>query len=228
MNKELEKEIKAELRAERYQALFRRYKLLIIALVIIVFLVIGIWQFVVWRKNRSLEQASTHYFNIVQLLNTIDGQPVSSASKTQALAELEKHTSQFPQSIKTLAQFEQANLLKEQSKRQEALKLWTQISKDLSVRPEFRSLAELFWIQNQLDDVKSEQLRGKISELLGQQTPWNSLIKECEALLDLKTGNAQKATQIFGQLSSDPNVSPGVQQRARMLMQIIAMKKIIQ
>lgn len=226
MSEDLLKEIDADLRAEKIKNTARRYVVLIVVLVVVVLAAVGIWQFKSWQHRKAVEQASFSYFNIVQpIIAMFPGQTISDGAKDTAIAQLKTLSGNSPQAVRALTQLEQAGLLAGQGKVKEASVIWETLRGDQTAPEEFRSLAGVLWVQHHLDTVAPADLRNRISELLGKQTPWYGLLKESEALLDLRTGKLIEARQIFGQLSIDTNISPGIRQRASMMLQIIAHNK---
>lgn len=227
MSEDLLKEIDADLRVEKIKNTARRYVVFIVVLVVVALAALGIWQFKSWQHHKAVEQASSSYFSTMQpIIAMISGQTISDASKNTVIAQLKTLSGNSPQAVRALAQLEQAGLLAGQDKEKEASVIWETLRGDQTAPEAFRSLAGVLWIQHHLDTAAPADLRNRISELLGQQTPWYGLLKESEALLDLRTGKLIEARQIFGQLSIDPNTPPGVSQRAGMMLQIIAHNKV--
>lgn len=226
MSEDLFKEIDADMRIEKLRNVARRYLFLAITIVLIVIISLGVWQFKKSQHHKAIEQASLSYFKIQQDINPMSGKAVSNIVMNNALGQLKALSANSPQSIRAFSQLEQAALLANQGKLKEASVIWNALRADTTADPDFRSLASFLWIQHSLDTANPVDLRTRISELLGQQTPWNALLKECEALLDLRTGKIIEAQRIFGQLSSDMNAPQGVRQRAGAMLQVIVTNKI--
>ncbi|MDI2113447.1 hypothetical protein [Commensalibacter nepenthis] len=228
MSEDLLKEIDADIRAEKIKNTARRYVAFVVVLIIVAVAALGIWQYKSWQYRKAVEQASFSYFNITQpIIAMIPGQTISDATKNTAISQLKTLSGNSPQAVHALAQLEQAGLLADQGKVKEASIVWETLRGDKTAPSDFRSLAGLLWIQHHLDTAPPSDLRNRINELLGQQTPWYGLLKESEALLNLRTGKLIEARQIFGQLSTDINASPALRQRANMMLQIIAHDKTV-
>lgn len=225
MSEDLFKEIDEDIRTEKLHTLFQRYAKWVVLILIVVLVVIGVWQFQQWRQHRTLSNASASYFHIMQQISLSDGQPANEKSMQKAAQDLQNLSHQAPQSIRVLSQLKQAALLINQNKVKEASDIWESIRFDKTAPSNFRSLANLLWVQNNMDSAKTKELRNRINQLLSEQTPWYSMAKECEALLDFKTGKLIEAQQIYGQLSVDMNASPGIKKRASVMLQIIANHK---
>lgn len=228
MSEDLLKEIDADIRAEKIKNAARRYVVFVVVLIVVAFVALGIWQYKGWQHHKAIEAASFSYFNTIQpVIPMMEGQTISVEAKNAAIKQLRTLSDNSPQSIRALSQLERAGLLADQGKTKEASVIWENLRADQTAPASFRSLAGLMWIQHHLDNASPGDLRTRINELLGQQTPWYGLVKESEALLNLRTGKLIEARQIFGQLSIDMNTSPGLRQRASVMLQIIAHNKIV-
>lgn len=227
MSEDLLKEIDADIRAEKIKNAARRYVVFVVVLVAVAFVALGVWQYKSWQHRKAVEQASFSYFNTMQpIIPMMADQTIPVDAQNAAIEQLKALSHNAPQSIRALSQLEQAGLLADQGKEKEASVIWETLRSDQSAPADFRSLASLLWIQHHLDTATPADLHNRINEVLGQQTPWYGLIKESEALLDLRTGKLIEARQIFGQLSIDRNASPGIRQRASIMLQIIANNKV--
>ncbi|CAI3931114.1 MULTISPECIES: tetratricopeptide repeat protein [Commensalibacter] len=228
MSEDLLKEIDADMRAETIKNAARRYVVFVVVLIVVALVALGIWQYKSWQHHKAIQAASFSYFNTMQpVIPMMEGQTVPVDAKNAAIKQLKTLSDHSPQSIRALSQLERAGLLADQGKIKEASVIWETLRADQTASSAFRSLAGLLWIQHHLDNASPADLRTRINELLGQQTPWYGLLKESEALLNLRTGKLIEARQIFGQLSIDMNTSPGLRQRASVMLQIIAHNKTV-
>lgn len=227
MSEDLLKEIDADIRAEKIKNVARRYVVFVVVFIVVALAGLGIWQYKSWQHRKAVEAASFSYFTTLQpVIPIMDGQIISADTKNAAIKQLKTLSDKSPQSIRALSQIERAGLLADQGKIKEASVIWETLQGDQTAPADLRSLAGVLWIQHHLDTAPPADLRNRINALLGQQTPWYGLIKEAEALLDLRTGKLIEARQIFGQLSIDVNASPGIRQRASVMLQVIAHNKI--
>lgn len=227
MSEDLFKEIDADIKAEKLRYLVRRHARWVVVVVIILLVAISLWQFWQWRQHRLVAKASASYAQIMQQIAPLVQKQQETDTKTahQSIDQLRRFSAHAPQSVRALSQFKQAALLIDQGKVKEASLIWNAIRFDHTASSDFRSLANLLWVQNNLDSANQKELHNRIAELLAQKTPWYAMARECEGLLDLKNGRLIEAKQIFGQLSMDMNVSPGIKKRASMMLQIIANSK---
>lgn len=222
MSEDLFKEIDADLRVEKLQNLTRRYAKIVGGVLVVILLGIGGWQVQKWQSYKKLEQASASYLRVVQQIDPVFGKTIDQKTTDTAISQLDQLSKQAPQSIRILTQLQEAALLAKEGKVKEASQIWEAIRVDEKATLDFRSLASLLWIQHHLDEGDPAKLYERIKEFSGQQTPWTALLRECEALLDLRTGKLVEARQIFGQLSIDMNASPNMRKRAGMILQVIA------
>lgn len=225
MSEDLFKEIDEELRTEKLHYFMRRYAKLAIVVIIAVLAVFGLLQFNHWQKHKKIVNASNFYMQVMQKTVQLSPQSKDDKMVDQIIGEFNHISNHSPQSIRALAQLKQASLLLDQGKLKEASVIWEALRFDKTASPDFRNLANLLWIENHLDNVDPGELHNRIRELLDHKTPWYALARECEAILDLKTGKVIEAKQVFGRLSTDMNASPELRKRANVMLQVIAANK---
>lgn len=225
MTEDLFKEVDEDIRAEKLHYLMRRYAKFIVLACIVILIAIGAWQFQQWQQRKAFLNASASYLQIMQQVDPMSKQNIDDKTTHEAVGRLSQLSKHAPQSIRVLSQLKQASLLVDQGKIKEASSIWDAIRFDKTASSDFRSLANILWVENNIDTAKTKELHSRINELLSEKTPWYAMAKECEGLLDLKSGKLIEAKQVFGQLSIDPNVSPGIKQRASVMLQIMANNK---
>lgn len=210
-------EISEDLRAERAQALLKRYGgLLVLGAVLVVAGVSG-WQFWRWRADTRTATVAAAFMAAAR---DAGGAPAGSsdAARTGAAAAFAAVAADAPEGYRTLARLREAGLRAEAGDLPGALGLWNQVSADTAADPLLRGLADLQWVQHQVDAGDPAAVEGRLAPLLAADNPWRPLALESEAWLALRTGQDARARDILKGLRADVLAPNGVRNRANGLL----------
>ena len=94
-----------------------------------------------------------------------------------------------------------------------ALALWNQVSADETADPDLRHVADLLWVQHQIDAGDPAAVEGRLAPLLAAG-PWRPLALECQAWLKLRTGDRAAAIVSLREIVGLPATPSGVRTRA--------------
>ena len=210
-------EVSEDLRAERAQALLRRYGVLLVVLAVLVVAGVSGWQFWRWRTQ---EQAAATGQAYMAAARDAGGAPAgaSDAAKDGAAAAFAAVAAKAPEGYRTLARLREAGLRATGGDLPGALGLWNQVSADTAADPLLRGLADLQWVQHQVDTGEPAAVEGRLAPLLAPGNPWRPLALESEAWLALRTGQDARARDILKGLRTDAAVPDGVRSRANGLL----------
>ena len=205
-------EVSEDLRADRARNLLKRYGYLLILAVILVILAVAAWQAWSWRQRQEREAVAMGFLNAMREANPPPGG--AAQPRPGALDAFARIAADGPRGYRTLARFRAAALKVAAGDLPGALALWDQVSADTEADPQFRSLANLLWVQHQVDTGDPAAVQGRLAPLLAPGNPWRPLALECQAWLLLRTGETEQAKQILRQLVSAPAIPEGVRVRA--------------
>ncbi len=210
-------EIQEDLRAERLQALARRYGGLVILLGVLIIAAAAAWQGWQWWQGKQRVTIAGRYLAAMQLADTprAAGQPPDAAAATRAFMAV---AAAGPEGYRTLARLRAAALQADTGHLGAALGLWNQVAGDRSADPLLRGLATLLWAQHQVDAGDPAMLKARLGPLIAPTDPWHGLAEETEALIDIRTGDATAARALLQQLVADTTAPDGVRNRARGLL----------
>ncbi len=211
-------EIGEDLRAERMQALLKRYGVLLIAAAVLV--IIGVAGSQVWR-GRQAEQRDQVAAAFIDATRKAAASPAAegvSPSRAQAATDFAHLAATAPEGYRTLARLREATLRAGAGDLPAALQLWDQVSADTTADPLLRDLASLSWVQHQVDQGDPAAVEGRLSPLVGLGNPWRALALEQQSLLAIRTGQEARARDILKTLQADTAAPDGVRGRASGLL----------
>ena len=202
-------EINEDLRAEKAQALLRRFAPVLVGIVVLVIAGVGGWQW--WRAHRTgqAEAVATRY---------MDAAAKVGRAPDEALAGFGALAADGPEGYRSLARLRAAALMMGKD-RGAALALLDQVSADTAAEPALRGLADLLWVQANVDAGDPAAVEGRLAALLQPEQPWRALAMEAQALLFLRTGRATPAREVLKQLVGNAAATPALQSRAALLLE---------
>ena len=198
-------EIDEDLQRQKLEALWKRYGHYVVAgaaLIVLATALISGWR--TWRIYS--EQTATR-----GLLTIIEGR---GADKTKQIESLESFARVHPGASQAwLAGLQAAAMAIKDGKTDKGIAIYDAMSKDASVEPAFRQLADLMSVQAQLDSGDPAALQARLQPFL-VDGPWATSAKEFSALLALRAGDKEKAKALYTELSHDKTAPASLMQRA--------------
>ena len=210
-------EVEEDLRAERAQALLRRYGGLLLIAAGIAVLAVAAYQAWRWYDAKQAGRVATAYIAAMREADAASPSANSPQSVTAAQAFL-KVAGESRAGYRTLARLRAAALLAHQGKTPEALALWNEVVHDDAADPLLRSLANLLWVEHNLDHGDPSALQQRLTELETPDSPWHGLAREADAMLQLRLGKTEAARATLKQVEADPATPEGVRRRAAGLL----------
>jgi hypothetical protein len=215
-------EVDEDLRAERAQALFKRYGWLLIALVLLVIAASGAWQGWRWWQAKRDMAAGTAFLAAMSLAQATGpeatGPTTDPASRKAAIAAFDQVAATAPDGYGTLARLRAAALKADAGDLAGATALYDQIAADSTADPLLRGLASLLWAQRQLDTGDPALLEARLKALAVPDNPWHALASEDLALLDLRQGHTDAAKAKLRTLAGDVSLPQDMRGRASGLL----------
>jgi hypothetical protein len=210
-------EVDEELRAERAQHLLRRYAGAIIAVALLIVGGAAGWQAWRWYQARQDQAAAAEYLTAMNLVDAPAG--VSDAARNAAaIAVFDRLETTAPEGYRTLARLRAAAAKATSGDLPGALALWDQIAADTSADPLLRDLANLLWVEHQIDSGDPAVLRARLTALAAPGNAWHALADEQLALLDMRLGKPEEAKVVLRRLALDTTAPNGLRGRASTLL----------
>jgi hypothetical protein len=210
----MSREIEEELRRERLLKLWDTYGLYAVGAAVLLVLGVAGWQLYGHRQARANDVASTQY-----IIALTDFAAKRSYDGQKALEEL---LAKAPSGYATLARLRLAAYDGAEGNAAEALATYEQISNDKSVDPLLADFARLQSAMLKFDKASFTELRNQLSSLSSDRSPWRYSARELLGLAAAKAGRPEQAKNYFQGLLSDRGTPPGVAERARVMMAVLA------
>lgn len=186
------REVNEDLRQERLENMWKKYRTPLVGGVISIVLCTVIW--VSWRtyETNGRVRASQAYEQALTFLNS-----GSASQGLDHLSALMEKTGPY----RGLAGLKKANvLILDASRKEEALAIYSRIAKDTRCTPAVRYLAGYYAVLHQMDTADPEALLADLTALKVGANPWRLLAEELEAGLTLKAGRAREAVGMYQKL----------------------------
>jgi hypothetical protein len=210
----MSREIEEELRRERLFKLWDTYGLYVVAAAVLLVLGVAGWQYYTHRQARASEAASAEYLEALMLFN---GNRPYDAQKA-----LEDLLAKAPAGYAILARLRLAAYDVAEGNTAEALDAYDKIAKDKSIDPLLADFARLQSAMLKFDKVGFTQLKNQLTPLAGDKSPWRYTARELLGLGAAKAGKTPEAKSHFQRLLSDRTTPPGISERARVMMLVLA------
>lgn len=217
-------EIDEDLRAEKAQAIFRRYGGLMAGAVLAVVVGVAGWQGWQWWQQRHDQEAAGSFFAAMRLADAL---PLPSASavnpavteqRAGAIAAFAAVAANSPGGHRSLALLREAGLKADAGDLAGAVTIWNQVAADSGTDPLLRDVANLTAVIRQVDTGDVGQLTAQIKPLTAADNPWHAIAGEQLALLEIRGGHPDAAKELLGRLSQDPASPIGVRSRSGALL----------
>jgi hypothetical protein len=210
----LAREIDEELRRERLLRLWDRYGTYILAAAVIVVLGVGGYKFYESRRVQANQEASTRY--IIGLRDFALNKPA------EAQKALEDLVAGAPAGYATLSRLRLAAYDQGAGNVAEAVSAYEDIAKDGGVDPILADYARLQIAVLKLDSADYAELKNRLTPLAAEKNPWRFSARELLGLAASKAGLTAEARNHFQRLIGDRTTPPGISERARIMLAVIA------
>ena len=208
-------EIEEDLRAERAQALLKKYGGVLIAGCLLVVGAVAGWKAWGWHQERQDSLAADQYLVAAA---KADAPGLAGPNRPEAIGALEAVATSSSQGYRTLARLRTAVLKAGQGDMAGATLLWDQVAADTGADPLLRDLASLTWGFYNADRGDPALLEARLRPLAAPGNPWRALAQEQLAVLELRQGRTDTAKTALRKLAEDTTAPAGVRGRASELL----------
>lgn len=206
------REVDEDIRHERYQKLWRRYRWWILGVVTSLIVAVALYVMIKDRAESDRIRDGERYAEAISGLES--GNP-------NAVALLRELADETSSGYRALARFVAAEALVRASDRKGAVLIYDELSADNTIDVLYRELAVLMAVEQLVDRENIEEITQRLVPLLGPEAPWNPLANELLGVANIRSGNVSAAQEIFTRLESDPGAPRGVRSRASEILALI-------
>jgi hypothetical protein len=210
----LSREIDDELRRERLLKLWDKYGTYILAAALAVVVGVGGVKYVDNRRQQDNQAASVRY--IVALRD------FAISKSADAQKSLEELVAAAPAGYATLSRLRLAAYDQSAGNTTEAVSAYEDIAKDGSIDPILGDYARLQVAMLKLDTASFTDLKNRLTPLSADRNPWRYSARELLGMAAYKSGRAAEARNHFQRLLTDRTAPPGITERARIMLSVLA------
>ena len=208
------REVNEEIRQERVRAIWKRYGIIIIALVSLI--VLGTIGYVVWERIAAGRSAADGDRLIAAQELVSDGDFAGAETARAALAD--DGTAHYP----VIARMHLAGVQLQAGDPTAAVAAYDTVASDASAPRPLRDIASIRAAYILVDHGTAEDVRQRAEALTGEGEPLRHPALEAIGLALWKAGDYAGAAPLFGQLVDDFSTPAGMAERARMMQELIA------
>lgn len=202
------REVEEDLRAEQMRKLWKRFGPYVIgAAVLIVAIVAGFQGWTAWQASVRTAEAE-RYFSAAR----------EDGVDRDALAAL---AAEGRTGYADLAALRRANDLARDGATAQAVDAYDAVSSDGSVPMPVRDLAAMLAALHALDLDSSAAVRGRLTPLTAEDSPWRFMARELLAVLAMRDGTGAEARTAFAALRDEREAPPGVRARAAEMLAVL-------
>lgn len=207
------REVREDLRNERIKQLWVRFRVFIIALIVLI--VVGTAAYVGYDYWNN-QQAAKSGDQFLAALKLADDKKPDAALK--ALDQLEKTGhGDYP----VLARMRAASIMANTGDAKAAIAAFSKIGEDESVPQVMRDAARIRAGYLLVDNGSYGQVADQVEALSGDDNPFRSSAREALGLAAWKAGDAEKAAKWFQQIADDGQAPANSASGARMMLDLI-------
>lgn len=208
------REVSEDLRADRFRALWSRFGIFFIALVVLLVLgTIGKVGYDYWSARQAAESGDA-YLAALKLADA--NKPDQALTALKAIEE--NGHGDYP----ALARMRAAAILAEKGDAKGAIGAYSAIGANESEPPAIRDAARVRAAYLLVDNGTYQQVADQVEPLSGADNPFRHSAREALGLAAWKAGDMKNAKKWFDLISGDQAAPAGVARHARLMLDLIA------
>lgn len=207
------REVEDEVRREQLGRLWDRFGVYVLGICVLV--IVGVGGVKLWNyyEGRQALNAGQQYIEAMQLAD--DGE------HQQAQSAFNKIAAESKIGPRTLAQLQEAATKIAQNDIPGAVSTYDAVTADNSAPPVLRDLARVRAAFLLVDSAPLAEMQARVGELDTDENPWRNSAREMMALTAYRTGDLDRAKQLFSAIISDPQAPMGSRQRAQIVLSLV-------
>lgn len=206
-------EIEEDLRRERAEKLWKKYGGYVIGLALGAVLTVAAYQGWQWNAERQRLADGERFAAALEQVR-----PGAEADAADALSLVARESGA---GYAILARLRAASLRAEAGDAAGAIAVYDALAADDGVDPLFRDLALLLSVMHQMDGTDGAALIERLAPLAADDKPWRHSALELSGVLAFRSGDRDRAREIFTRLSDDATTPQGLRARAAEMLAIL-------
>ena len=212
------REVDDALRQDQLEGFFKRYGLLVLAVVVVAIAGLGGY---LWWENSHKKAIGERSEQFIVALDELDADNVQGAyDKLAPVIEADGTASA------TAAQLLRAGLSIELKKPDQAAKLYSQVADDGDAPQPFRDLAKVRLVALRFDDMKPQDVIDRLKPLAEPGNAWFGVAGELVGMAYLEQGKKDLAGPLFANIARDEDLPESLRGRARQLAGLLGVDAI--
>ena len=210
------REVDEELKQERYERLWHKYRWLIIGGALAIVAVVAGWQ--VWDGYQtSQRQAEGKRFGAAAEL-LLEGKLTEAGNEFSSLSQ------DTSSGYGILARFYEASIVARAGNPLEAIEIYDRIMNNSATPKSMKSLATVLASLRALElpSIKPETIRTKLKPMTIAGQPFRHVALEILALTEQKFGDIQAAKSNYRAIVDDPSAATGIRSRAAQMLYLLS------
>jgi len=212
------REVDDELRRDEMTGLFRRFGIPVAALVLAGLLGLGGW---LWWQHSRTQAMAAHAEEMVRALDRVEAGHLDAANK-----ELTPLVADAKDGSGAVARLMQAGIAIQQNRREEAIRIFAEVSEDASAPKPLRDLATIRQVTTAFDAMEPQAVIDKLKPLAVPGNPWFGSAGELVGLAYLKQGRQDLAGPVFAGIARDKQAPESLRRRARQMAGVLGVDAI--
>lgn len=208
------REVDEELRSERFQNFWKSYGKLVIGSAVALILGIAAYNYYEYSRATKAAQSGDAFIEAVKLAE--DGK------SDEALAAFEALGTSGNKTYQSVARLRAAAELSKKGEVQKALEQYDALAEDSQADDNMRAIARIRAGLLLVDNGTVTEVEARVGPLAGPGAPYRSSALEAIGLAYYKAGDYENAFKQFDALRQDTNTPSAMQQRVRIMIDIIA------
>lgn len=197
-------EVDDEVKNDNLKAFWKKYGLFVVLFVILVLSITVSFETIKnWRENQFRKQTDTY---IAANLNQ---------SPQEMMTALEKIAAGNHGIYSEIARIQISDLLFEQGKTDDALKMLQAIVDNDELNPRIRNLAAIKLAAQKVDTAPFVEIETLLKPVIAADDSWTPIAKEYLAISAIQSGDLQTARNLYSELLQDPKISDEFRNRVQ-------------
>ena len=210
------REVDEELRSDRVQEFWNKYGKLVIGVAVAIVVVTGGYRFYEYYTGQQAAEAGDAFMEAVTLSEN--------GKREEAIAALDKLELGNSKAYQTLALMRGASERAEADDIDGAVAKFDAIANDSAADENLRAIARIRAAMLLVDSGTVADVEQRVSPLSAPGAPYRASAREALGLAYYKAGDLENAFKQFNSLVEDLETPPGLAQRTRIILDVIASK----